>query len=143
MKSFFHYYRKKTWIDFDLGSLYNLFFPLCSWEVIAFFSEQESLWSFLPNGAKSLRLEHEPAENLIGLCKFVIIYKIWMIILKISGHYLRRIRRNHYSKLARSDWKLWKWGFKKKFTWFLELHVSGSTNPRVVFYWLKFLWVWH
>ena len=37
MKSFFHYCHKKNWIDFGIRSLYNLFLPLCSWEVIAFF----------------------------------------------------------------------------------------------------------
>ena len=113
MKSFFHYCRKKNWIDFGIGSLYNLSLPLCSWEVIAFFSEQEPAPSFLPNGAKPLRLEDEPSQNLMRIFQFVTVYKIWMIVLKISAHYLVRIRRNHSFKSARSDWKLWKWGFKK------------------------------
>ena len=37
MKSFFHYCSKKNWINFGLGSLYNLFLSLCIWEKIAFF----------------------------------------------------------------------------------------------------------
>ena len=72
MKSFFHYCHKKNWIDFGIRSLYNLFLPLCSWEVIAFFSQQDPPPSFLPNGAKPLRLEHESSQNLIRICQFVI-----------------------------------------------------------------------
>ena len=48
------------------------FLPLCSWEVIAFFSEQEPPPSFLPNGGKASRLEHDPSQNLIRICQFVI-----------------------------------------------------------------------
>ena len=51
------------------------FLPLCSWEGIAFFSEQEPPRSFLPNGAKPLRFEHEPSQNLIRICQFVIIIR--------------------------------------------------------------------
>ena len=36
-----------------------------------FFSEQEPPRLFLPNGAKLLRLAHEPSQNLIWICQFV------------------------------------------------------------------------
>ena len=36
-----------------------------------FFSEQEPPQLFLPNGAKLLRLAHEPSQNLIWICQFV------------------------------------------------------------------------
>ena len=63
------------------------FLALCIWEVIAFFfSEKEHPLSFLPNVAQPLRLEHEPSQNLIRIFQFDIIYKIWIIILKISAH---------------------------------------------------------
>ena len=71
MKSFFHYCCKKNWIDFGIGSLYNLFCH-CVAGKLKLFSEQEPPPSFLPNGAKPLRLEHEPSQNLIKNCQFVI-----------------------------------------------------------------------
>ena len=77
------------------------FLPFCSREAIAFFSEQEPPPSFLPYGAKPLRLEHEPSQNLIRICQFVIIYKIWMIILKISAHcmfYLKKKQKKNSGK---------------------------------------------
>ena len=78
----------------------------CSWEVVAFFfSEQGPTRSLLPNCAKLLRLGHEPSQNLIRICQFVTTYKFQHIL------YVE-IRRNLSSKLARSDWELWKWGFK-------------------------------
>ena len=39
----------------------------CQCSLIAFFSEQEPGWSILPNGAKLLRLAHEPSQNLIRI----------------------------------------------------------------------------
>ena len=53
----------------------------------------------LSNGAKRLRLAHEPSQNLIRICQFVtILIKEDIIILKISADNLVQIRRNPSSK---------------------------------------------
>ena len=63
-----------------------------------------------------------------------------MIILKISCTDYKKL----LFKVSKVRLKAPRFRVPNKFTWFLELYISGSANPRkVIFYSLKLMQIWY